>query len=111
MFKYRPNMTGSGYASDFSDSLLKDAPILILDEATSSLDTLTEKLIQESLQIAMNNRTVIVIAHRLSTILAMDKILVMENGKIIEMGNHQQLINAGGFYKTLWDAQSGHSFI
>lgn len=92
-------------------AILKDAPILILDEATSSLDSLTEKLIQESLQIAMNNRTVIVIAHRLSTILAMDKILVMENGKIIEMGNHQQLINAGGFYKTLWDAQSGHSFI
>ena len=92
-------------------AILKDAPILILDEATSSLDSLTEKLIQESLQIAMNNRTVIVIAHRLSTILAMDKILVMENGQIIEMGNHQQLINAGGFYKTLWDAQSGHSFI
>lgn len=92
-------------------AILKDAPILILDEATSSLDSLTEKLIQESLEIAMNNRTVIVIAHRLSTILAMDKILVMENGKIIEMGNHQQLINAGGFYKTLWDAQSGHSFI
>ncbi|KTC65022.1 multidrug ABC transporter ATPase (plasmid) [Legionella adelaidensis] len=92
-------------------AILKDAPILILDEATSSLDSLTEKLIQESLQIAMSNRTVIVIAHRLSTILSMDNILVMDNGKIIEMGNHKQLIEAGGFYNTLWNAQSGHSFI
>lgn len=92
-------------------AILKDAPILILDEATSSLDSLTEKLIQESLQIAMTDRTVIVIAHRLSTILSMDNILVMDNGKIIESGNHKQLIHAGGFYKTLWDAQSGHSFI
>ena len=92
-------------------AILKDAPILILDEATSSLDSLTEKLIQDSLQIAMSNRTVIVIAHRLSTILSMDNILVMDDGKIIEMGNHKQLIEAGGFYKTLWDAQSGHSFI
>lgn len=92
-------------------AVLKDAPILILDEATSSLDSLTEKLIQESLQIAMSNRTVIVIAHRLSTILAMDNILVMDKGKIIEIGSHKQLIDAGGFYKALWDAQSGHSFI
>ncbi|HAT2073491.1 TPA: ABC transporter ATP-binding protein [Legionella pneumophila] len=92
-------------------AILKDAPILILDEATSSLDSLTEQLIQESLQIAMSNRTVIVIAHRLSTILSMDKILVMDNGKIIETGNHKQLIDAGGFYKILWNAQSGHSFI
>ncbi len=92
-------------------AILKDAPILILDEATSALDSLTEKLIQESLRTAMNHRTVIVIAHRLSTILSMDNILVMDNGKIIEMGNHQQLIDARGFYKMLWDAQSGHSFI
>lgn len=92
-------------------AILKDAPILILDEATSSLDSLTEKFIQESLQIAMSNRTVIVIAHRLSTILSMDNILVMDNGKIIETGNHKQLIAAGGFYKALWNAQSGHSFI
>lgn len=92
-------------------AILKDAPILILDEATSSLDSVTEKLIQESLQIAMQNRTVIVIAHRLSTILSMDKILVMDNGKIIETGTHQDLIKSGGFYKALWDTQSGHSFI
>ncbi len=91
--------------------MIKDAPILILDEATSSLDSLTEKLIQESLHIAMSNRTVLVIAHRLSTILSMDNILVMDNGKIIETGNHKQLIDAGGFYNTLWNAQSGHSFI
>lgn len=92
-------------------AILKDAPILILDEATSSLDSVTEKLIQESLQIAMQNRTVIVIAHRLSTILSMDKILVMDNGKIIETGTHQDLIKSGGFYKALWDTQSGHGFI
>ncbi|HAU1153187.1 TPA: ABC transporter ATP-binding protein [Legionella pneumophila] len=92
-------------------AILKDAPILVLDEATSSLDSLTEKLIQESLHIAMSDRTVIVIAHRLSTILSMDNILVMDKGKIIEMGNHKQLIDAGGFYNTLWNAQSGHSFI
>lgn len=92
-------------------AILKNSPILILDEATSSLDSLTEKYIQESLQVAMQNRTVIVIAHRLSTILAMDKIVVMNNGKIIEMGTHQELIDADGYYKTLWDAQSGHSLI
>lgn len=92
-------------------AILKDAPILILDEATSSLDSLTEKLIQESLKIAMKNRTVIVIAHRLSTILSMDNIFVMDNGKIIETGNHEELINADGLYKALWDSQSGHSFI
>jgi len=92
-------------------AILKDAPILILDEATSSLDSITEKLIQESLQVAMQNRTVIVIAHRLSTILSMDKILVMDNGKIIETGTHQELIKSDGFYKALWDTQSGHSFI
>lgn len=92
-------------------AILKDAPILILDEATSSLDSLTEKLIQDSLQIAMSNRTVIVIAHRLSTILSMDTIFVMDDGRIIESGSHEQLIKAHGFYKTLWDSQSGHSFI
>lgn len=92
-------------------AILKDAPILILDEATSSLDSITEKLIQESLQHAMQNRTVIVIAHRLSTILSMDKIYVMDNGQIIESGPHHELIEANGFYKSLWDTQSGHSII
>lgn len=92
-------------------AILKDAPILILDEATSSLDSVTEKTIQSSLDTAMKNRTVIVIAHRLSTLLAMDNIAVMDKGRIIEMGSHQTLIDQGGFYKSLWDAQSGHSLI
>jgi ATP-binding cassette subfamily B protein len=91
-------------------AILKNAPILILDEATSSLDSITEKLIQESLQIAMQNRTVIIIAHRLSTLLSVDNIFVMNNGKIIEEGSHQDLIKADGFYKMLWDTQSGDSF-
>jgi len=92
-------------------AILKNAPILILDEATSSLDSITEQFIQASLKIAMQDRTVIVIAHRLSTILNLDKILVMDNGKIVEMGTHQELISKKGFYKALWDTQSGHSFI
>lgn len=92
-------------------AILKDAPILILDEATSSLDSLTEEYIQESLNLAMENKTVIVIAHRLSTVLAMDEIWVFENGKIIERGSHQSLIKANGFYKKLWDVQKGHSYI
>jgi ATP-binding cassette, subfamily B, bacterial len=92
-------------------AILKDAPILILDEATSSLDSVTEKIIQKSLDTAMKNRTVIVIAHRLSTLLSMDNIAVMDKGRIIEMGSHQTLIEQGGFYKSLWDAQSGHSLI
>jgi len=92
-------------------AILKDAPILILDEATSSLDSLTEKYIQESLNVAMENKTVIVIAHRLSTVLAMDEIWVFDEGKIIEQGSHQALLDNNGFYKQLWDVQKGHSFI
>jgi ATP-binding cassette, subfamily B, bacterial len=92
-------------------AILKDAPILVLDEATSSLDSITEMQIQEAMNKAMANRTVIVIAHRLSTILSMDNILVFDNGKIIEQGTHQQLIKLDDFYKSLWDSQSGHSRI
>ncbi|WPY00835.1 Putative multidrug export ATP-binding/permease protein [Candidatus Trichorickettsia mobilis] len=90
-------------------AILKNAPILILDEATSALDTPTEKLIQESLNemLETNNATTIVIAHRLSTLLYMDRILVLEQGKIIEMGTHQELLAKAGLYKTLWDAQVG----
>ena len=94
-----------------SRAILKNAPILILDEATSSLDSITEELIKQSLNSAMSNRTVIVIAHRLSTLLSMDTIVVMDQGKIIEQGSHSELITQNGFYKNLWDTQSGHSLI
>lgn len=88
-------------------AFLKDAPILILDEATSQLDSITENLIQESLKDLMQNKTVLAIAHRLSTLEIMDRILVFENGKIIEDGSHQDLLTLGGSYKKLWDAQIG----
>jgi ATP-binding cassette subfamily B protein len=88
-------------------AILKNAPILILDEATSALDTSTEQMIQESLSVmlAASKATVIVIAHRLSTLLHMDRILVLEQGKIIEDGIHQDLLNKNGIYKALWNAQ------
>ncbi len=88
-------------------AVLKNAPILILDEATSQLDSVTESYIQESLIELMNNKTTIVIAHRLSTLLRMDRILVFDKGKIIEDGTHSELLNIGGLYKTLWNAQVG----
>ncbi|MCB9336254.1 MAG: ABC transporter ATP-binding protein [Flavobacteriales bacterium] len=92
-------------------AILKNAPILILDEATSALDSVTEEYIQESLYLAMQDKTVIVIAHRLSTVLAMNEIWVFDKGVIIEQGPHQELLKLGGFYKKLWDVQRGHSFI
>jgi ATP-binding cassette subfamily B protein len=88
-------------------AILKDAPILILDEATSALDSESEKLIQDALRQLMENRTSIVIAHRLSTIQKMDRILVMENGEIIEEGTHKSLVDKGGTYAALWAHQSG----
>ncbi len=88
-------------------AILKNAPILILDEATSALDSVTESLIQESLQIAMKNRTVIVIAHRLSTIKALDRILVFDQGHIVEEGTHQYLLEKGVIYPQLWNLQQG----
>ena len=88
-------------------AILKNAPILILDEATSQLDSVTENLIQESLWQLMQNKTTIVIAHRLSTLLHMDRILVFDKGKIVEDGTHSALLAKGGLYKTLWDAQVG----
>ena len=88
-------------------ALLKNAPILLLDEATSSLDSKSEKLIQEALWKLMKNRTAIVIAHRLSTVQRMDKIAVMDKGKIVQYGTHAELIKKSGIYKDLWEHQSG----
>ena len=88
-------------------AILKDAPILVLDEATSALDSESEKLIQASLDELMKHRTSIVIAHRLSTIQKMDRIVVLDNGRIIEDGNHHELLTRGGTYASLWRHQSG----
>ncbi|MBD2452153.1 ABC transporter ATP-binding protein [Nostoc sp. FACHB-152] len=87
--------------------ILKDAPILILDEATSSLDSITEKAIQDTLDIAMNGKTVIVVAHRLSTIAHLDRILVFNQGQIIEDGTHVKLLARRGAYFRLWEMQAG----
>ena len=87
--------------------LLKDAPILILDEATSALDSEVEAAIQESLNELMQGKTVIAIAHRLSTIAAMDRLIVLDQGKIIEQGSHEELIKGNGVYAQLWAHQTG----
>lgn len=88
-------------------AILKNAPILILDEATSQLDSITEEYIQKSLWNLMQGKTTIVIAHRLSTLLHMDRIIVFDKGKIIEDGNHDELFDHNGLYKTLWNSQIG----
>ena len=87
--------------------MLKDAPILLLDEATSALDSEVEVAIQASLYSLMQGKTVVAIAHRLSTIAAMDRLIVLDEGKIIEEGDHQSLLKLGGLYATLWAHQSG----
>src|SRR5207248_2787150 len=83
-------------------ALLKNAPILILDEATSHLDSESELLVQKALQNLMQHRTVIVIAHRLSTVRRADKIVVLSQGRIAEIGTHDQLLAAGGIYRRLY---------
>ena len=90
-----------------SRAILKNAPIVLMDEATSSLDSVTERKIQESLDYLMGDKTVIVIAHRLSTIAHLDRILVFHEGRIIEQGSHDQLLLSNGHYARMWDMQAG----
>jgi ATP-binding cassette subfamily B multidrug efflux pump len=87
--------------------LLKNAPILVLDEATSALDSEVEAAIQENLYALMEGKTVIAVAHRLSTIAAMDRLVIMDRGKIVEEGSHRDLLRRGGLYAALWQRQSG----
>jgi ATP-binding cassette subfamily B multidrug efflux pump len=87
--------------------MLKDAPILLLDEATSALDSEVEAAIQSSLYRLMEGKTVVAIAHRLSTIAAMDRLVVLDKGRIVEIGDHRSLLASGGLYARLWAHQSG----
>ena len=88
-------------------AMLKNTPILILDEATSALDSVSEKQIHDSLRALMKNRTTIVVAHRLSTLLEMDRILVFNEGKVIEDGSHLELLQSNGHYAKMWNMQAG----
>ncbi len=87
--------------------LLKNAPILVLDEATSALDSEVEAAIQEQLYTLMEGKTVIAIAHRLSTIAMLDRLVVIDEGQIVESGTHQELLARDGLYAALWRRQSG----
>ena len=87
-------------------AILKDAPILVFDEATSALDSESEKYIQNALNRIMHGKTAIVIAHRLSTLRNMTRIVVIQNGKIVETGTHKQLLRANGAYRKLWNMQT-----
>jgi len=89
-------------------AILKDAPIIILDEATSAVDTETEKIIQENLDILTRDRTAIMIAHRLSTISSADNIIILNNGKVAEQGTHAELVAQRGLYAQLWETQTAH---
>ncbi len=90
-----------------SRAILRDPKILILDEATSSLDSISEKLVQDALKKLISGRTTFIIAHRLSTIQSADKIIVLEKGKIVEMGNHEELMkNPEGIYRNFWELQT-----
>lgn len=88
-------------------AILKNAPILVLDEATSSLDSESESLIQDALKKLMKGKTTIIIAHRLSTIMQMDRIIVVEGGRVMDMGTHEELLKKKGMYQKLWNIQAG----
>ena len=90
-------------------ALLRNPQILILDEATSNLDSQTEQAIQNTIEQLKQHKTIIIIAHRLSTIICADQIVVMEQGRILQQGTHEQLIQDQGKYKDLWQAQMAHS--
>jgi ATP-binding cassette subfamily B protein len=87
--------------------ILKNAPVLVLDEATSALDSEVEAAIQDTLDTVMEGKTVIAIAHRLSTIARMDRIVVLDAGRIVEEGTHARLLTLGGLYARFWNRQSG----
>ena len=88
-------------------AILRDAPILLLDEATSALDSESEALIQDALWTMMEGRTAIAVAHRLSTVAGMDRLVVLDRGRVVEQGTHAELLAAGGGYAKLWQRQSG----
>jgi energy-coupling factor transporter ATP-binding protein EcfA2 len=88
-------------------AILRDAPILLLDEATSALDSESEILVQQALWRLMEGRTALVVAHRLSTVARMDQLVVLDRGRIVEKGRHEELLHLGGTYARLWQHQSG----
>ena len=91
-------------------AIIKKAPIIVFDEATSSVDNETELAIQKSLSSISKNKTTIIIAHRLSTVRQADVILVLKNGKLLESGKHEELLEKNPYYKNLWDIQTGKIF-
>ena len=104
MFYYS---TGERQRVAIARAFLKNAKILLLDEATSSLDSENEVMIQKALGELMQGKTVIAIAHRLSTLRAMDRLIVLDNGQIVEDGTHDELLKLGGIYAELWFHQAG----
>ena len=107
--QHRPDQLSGGQRQRIAiaRALLKDAPVLILDEATSALDSASERVIQEALDEVMKHRTTIVIAHRLSTIENADQVVVLDEGRVLEQGTHQGLLDQGGAYARLYNIQFG----